>query len=87
MGKGVADLIEVVLFTYSTKHLNKSDKVRFYYALKGRNNNPGVLKKYVYDHLAKTVLLVLKKNELPIEEFLNVWKCKYKKKRLYIEKV
>ena len=83
----MADLIEVVLFTYSTRHLNKSDKVRFYYALKGRDGNSGVLKKYVYDHLAKTVLLVLKKNESPIEEFLKVWKCKYKKKRFYVEKV
>lgn len=85
MGKRVAELLEASIFTYSTRHLNNSDKVRFYYALKGRDGKSGILKKYVREQIAKTALLVLKKNNLPIEEFLKIWQCKYKKRRIYIE--
>ncbi len=85
MGKRVAELLEASIFTYSTRHLKNSDKVRFYYALKGRDGRSGILKKYVKEHLAKTALLVLKKNNSPIEEFLMIWQCKYKKRRVYLE--
>ena len=49
---------EMVLFTYSTKHLLKKDKIRFYYALKGRDGKSGIVKSCDIDHLGRTVLLV-----------------------------
>ena len=32
----------MIIYTYSTKHLPKKDKVRFYYALKGRDGKTGI---------------------------------------------
>lgn len=86
MGRDVVGRGESWLFVYTTRHLSKSDKVRFYYALKGRDGKSGVVKKYVQEQLAKTVLLVPQKFEHEIEEFLAVWKCSYKKKKVYLEK-
>ena len=43
---------EMVLFTYSTIHLLKKDKIRFYYALKGRDGKSGIVKRDKIDHLA-----------------------------------
>ena len=48
---------EEVLFTYSTEHLQKKDKVRFYYALKGRDGKTGVVKKYRIDHLVENKVI------------------------------
>ncbi len=63
------------LFTYHISHLNKSDKVRFYYALKGRDGKSGVLKSYHVEQLMKTVLLVPPEFSAPMQEFLEYWKC------------
>ena len=63
------------LFTYHISHLNKSDKVRFYYALKGRDGKSGVLKTYCVEQLTKTVLLVPPEFSTSIKEFLSYWKC------------
>lgn len=77
---------EMVLFTYSTKHLPKKDKVRFYYALKGRDGKSGVVKKYRIDHLGRTVLLVPIKFSTEVTEFLELWECKFKIKEVLIKK-
>ncbi len=86
MGKDVADLVDAIIYVYTTRHLKKSDKVRFYYALKGRDGTSGFLQRYAIEQLAKTVLLVSKKRETAVEEFLHVWNCKFKKTRVYIER-
>jgi len=77
---------EMTLFTYSTKHLLKKDKVRFYYALKGRDGKSGVVKKYNIDHLGRTVLLVPIKFSNDVNEFLELWECKFGRKEVLIEK-
>jgi len=74
------------IFTYSTEHLPKKDKVRFYYALKGRDGKTGIIKEYQIEQLGRTVLLVKEKHEQEAEEFLKYWKCKYKKKEVYEKK-
>ena len=63
------------LFTYKTTHLSKTDKVRFYYALKGRDGQSGIIKDYSIDQLTKTVLLVPPRFTDDVKLFLEFWKC------------
>ena len=35
---------EMSIFTYSIEHLLKKDKIRFYYAIKGRDGKSGIFK-------------------------------------------
>lgn len=75
---------ESVLFCYSTIHLTKTDKIRFYYALKGRDGKSGIVKEYSVDHLGRTVLLVSAKFAADVENFLILWKCAYEKREVLI---
>jgi peptide subunit release factor 1 (eRF1) len=82
MGKDVAENPAMTLFTYALSHLASKDKIRFYYALKGRDGKSGVVKQYKIDYLAKSVLLVPGKHEQDVEAFLKYWKCSYKKRKV-----
>ena len=78
-------LVEKAIFTYSTEHLAQKDKVRFYYALKGRDGKSGIIIKWNIEQLGKTVLLVDTNHEEDVTEFLQFWKCDYQKKKVYLE--
>jgi len=71
------------IFNYKIKHLQVKDKVRFYYALKGRDGKSGIIKDYKIEQLAKGVLLT----DIPqeVEEFLKFWKCDYNKREVFIK--
>ena len=73
-----------VIFIYSLTHLAVKDKVRFYYALKGRDGKSGIIKQYNIEQLAKSVLIIDKKQEQQLEDFLKFWKCEYRKKEVFI---
>ena len=77
---------EMFLFTYSTKHLLKKDKIRFYYALKGRDGKSGIVKSCNIDHLGRTVLLVPIKFSQEVKEFLELWECKFETREVLIKK-
>lgn len=77
---------EMVLFTYSTEHLLKKDKVRFYYALKGRDGKTGIVKSCKIDHLGRTVLLVPIQFSKEVNEFLEQWRCKFDSKEVLVKK-
>ncbi len=77
--------VEKVLFTYSTEHLPKKDKVRFYYALKGRDGDSGIVVDYEVDHLGRTVLLVPIKFAGDVFDFLKFWKCEFKQKEILVK--
>ncbi|MBR9692229.1 hypothetical protein GOV06_05595 [Candidatus Woesearchaeota archaeon] len=76
----------MVLFSYSTQHLLKKDKIRFYYALKGRDGKTGIVKSCKIDHLGRTVLLVPSDFAEEVNDFLEFWKCKFKKKEVLVKK-
>lgn len=78
-------LKEYTIFTYSTVHLAKKDKVRFYYALKGRDGKKGIVKKYSINQLGRTVLLVDTKHEKNLQEFFKYWKCNYNTMNVFRE--
>ncbi len=73
-----------VLVTYSTRHLEKKDKVRFFYAIKGRYGSQGVIRLYNIEQLAKTVFLVPINNINDVKSFLEFWKCSYKTREVSI---
>lgn len=76
---------KMFLFSYSTEHLLKKDKIRFYYALKGRDGKTGIVKNYSIDHLGRTVLLVPAKFADSVNQFLSLWKCKFQKKEVLMK--
>jgi hypothetical protein len=73
-----------VIFTYSIEHLTKTDKVRFYYALKGRDGKSGVAVKWNIEQLGRAVLLVKDTHEKEVREFLAFWKCNIQSKRVWV---
>jgi len=73
---------ECVIYTYSLEHMPKKDKVRFFYALKGRNGKKGIIERLKIEQLGRCVLLVPIKKESEVDEFFEYWKCKPKKKKV-----
>ena len=71
-----------VIFSYSIEHLLQKDKVRFYYALKGRDGKTGIVKRYKIEQLGRAVLFVPDKQAAEVEQFLQYWKCKYQKEEV-----
>ncbi len=78
-------LVKQIIFCYSTEHLPKKDKVRFYYALKGRDGNSGIVKQANIEQLGRAVLLVPSQNAESVEKFLNEWHCKFSRREVFIE--
>ena len=70
------------IYVYSTSHLTATERVKFFYALKGRNGKPGILDTTQSIFLAKSVLSVLPKQSKEIKQFLAEWRCKF-----YVKKV
>lgn len=83
---GLGSYKEWVLFTYSTARLKYSDKVRFYYALKGRDGISGIIKEGRINQLARTVLVVPFSFAGKFQLFLEHWKCNYRRRDLLLEK-
>jgi hypothetical protein len=75
----------VVLYHYTSRFLSASDKVRFYYALKGRDGKSGVVKEYKIEFLSKGILLAPFQYSEDIESFLDIWKLPYKKRLMILE--
>ena len=65
------------LFKYELKNLNKSERMRFYYALYGRNNAEGVLKDLNAKKFSDTIILCPIANSENMTEFFNSWKLVY----------
>ena len=79
------DYKEMMLFGYSTKHLLKKDKIRFYYALKGRDGKSGIIKSLKAQHLARGIVLIGINQSKEFKSFLDYWKCEYVGKRLFVK--
>ena len=74
---GRFNLLPRTIVTYSISHLSQTDKVRFYYALKGRNGTGGLISQIGLYQLAKTVILVDSNQEKQLIDFLIQWDCRY----------
>ena len=70
-------LVERLLYTYSISHLHPRDKVRFFYALKGRNSKEGIIDSLGIIQLGKTVLVSYPRDEGALSSFLSSWGCPF----------
>ena len=68
---------KMLLITYDSSSLKYNDKVRFYYALKGRDGISGIMKLYNINFLSKKVFLLDPKYLNEIKSFFNQWKLKF----------
>jgi hypothetical protein len=76
---------KAIIYTFSTKNLAKKDKVRFYYALKGRDGKSGIVKKAKIKHIGKGVLLVPYIYDEDMKQFFRVWNLNYSKRFAIID--
>ena len=77
--------VESSIITYSLKHLTQTDKVKFFYALKGRGNSTGIVKRYKIEQLAKGCLIANDENVKRTLEFLRYWKCPVTQQKILID--
>lgn len=74
-----------VMFNYTLKGKTKSERMRFYYSLYGRNT-PGILQKLKAIKYTDTVILCPTEKQSEMREFFNHWKIKFKETPLLIPK-
>lgn len=74
-----------ILFSYEISHLQYKDKIRFYYALKGRDGKSGILSRTKTFQVNKGVLLVSQKFDLEFQDFFRFWGCKFTRMKVRIE--
>jgi hypothetical protein len=67
----------LLLVTYDSSSLNYNNKIRFYYALKGRDSISGIGKLYNIKFLGKKVFLVDINYKDDINSFFKRWKMDY----------
>jgi len=65
-----------VLFRYDLSNLNKSERMRFYYSLYGRNSE-GIIKKLGLTKFSERILISPIEKSEEVKEYLNNWKIKY----------
>lgn len=75
----------VYIYTYSTEHLPKKDKVRFYYALKGRDGKSGIVKSMKIIHLGRTVLIIPQRFDIEFQQFAKVWNLPYQRRKAIVD--
>ena len=83
--KDFGKCVQMVIFMYSTEHLLVKDKVRFYYALKGRDGKTGIVKRCHIEQLGRAVLLVPAQFAGEVNDFLRYWKCEYRQKEVLVK--
>ena len=76
---------KAVIYTFSTQHLKKTDKIRFYYALKGRDGESGIVKRAKILHLGKGLLLVPYIYDEEVSQFFMVWNLNYTRRAAIVE--
>jgi predicted nucleotidyltransferase len=70
--------ISFILFKYELKGFTKSNRMRFYYSLQGRNKeDTGILNDLNTLKFSDTVLLCPVENAEKMKEYLDYWKIKY----------
>ncbi len=81
---GTGHLLKHEILCYSLSHLSSTEKVRFFYALKGRGKHEGIISKYQINQLSKGVLLTKEKQAPEVKSFLHYWRCPIKITEVYL---
>lgn len=66
----------MVLFRYDLKSFNKSQRMRFYYSLYGRNSE-GMLKQLKSYKFSERIIIAPVEESERVKEYLNSWNIKY----------
>lgn len=66
----------MVLFRYDIRHFNKSQRMRFYYSLYGRNSE-GILKKLKLYKFSERVIMAPVEESERVKEYFSTWGIKY----------
>lgn len=66
----------MILFRYDIKSLNKSQRMRFYYSLYGRNSE-GMLKKLGLYKFSERIIISPVEESERVKDYLNSWKMQY----------
>jgi len=82
-GKIKAQLPLKILFIYESEKLKPSEKVRFYYALKGRDGKSGLIKRISAEQYAKKTIICSLEHAETVQDFLKYWKLPYQKKIIF----
>jgi predicted nucleotidyltransferase len=74
-----------VLFWYKLENLKLIDKIKFSYALRGRNEKGGILREVNGEYLGKGCIIVPVENEDEIREFFARWNISFNRRRILTE--
>jgi predicted nucleotidyltransferase len=74
-----------VLFWYKLENLKLIDKIKFSYALRGRNEKGGILREVNGEYLGKGCIMVPVENEDEIREFFARWNIPFNRRRILTE--
>jgi len=66
----------MVIFRYDIKNFNKSQRMRFYYSLYGRNSE-GMIKRLKLHKFSERIIISLIEESENVKEYLNSWGIKY----------
>jgi len=72
------------LYTYNLSKINKSKKVRFVYALKGRGSEKGLVKGLNGKFLANSCFIVPIKKDKEMLEIFRFWNIPYKRRKIML---
>lgn len=75
-----------ILFWYELSSLKQTQKVKFFYALKGRAKQNGILKEVNGKYLGKGVILVPVRFDNEMQDFFKQWHIDFNRRRLFLEK-
>jgi predicted nucleotidyltransferase len=73
------------LFQFEPGKLDKSDRVRFQYALAGRDSNSGIIKDLGAEKISGNAIIIPVSSENEAMQFFDRWRVPYKIKRVMAE--
>jgi len=74
-------LSSFALYTYDISNMKSSDKVRFVYLLKGRNDDNGVVKRLGGNFVSNATFMLPPSKDSEMQEIMEKWKVKYERKQ------
>ena len=75
----------MLIYTYAMpSDMTSKDRVIFFYAIKGRNGKPGLLKDLGVQQLGRCVLLAPVEVEKQFDEFLQKWRFSFTKRQVLV---
>lgn len=73
-----------VLYSYDLSKETSSNKVRFVYLLRGRNDSLGLVKGWKGEFISNSSFIVPLESDHEVREVFDKWKVKYKRKKILL---